>query len=371
MARIEYVGHATVVVDLDGVRLLTDPLLRNRVAHLRRSAPVPARAQRGVDAVLISHAHYDHLDLPSLEKLGKSLPMVVPRGLGGLLRKRKFESVLEIGVGETLAIGALEIRAVPAEHDRSRGPFGATADPLGYVVSGSKSVYFAGDTDLFDGMRELGPVDVGLIPIWGWGPGLGSGGHLDPERAAEAVALVAAEARDPDPLGNLLPDPPRPARRDRFVGLPAARVRRAPWARPRRRSRCACCSPGETDWSSTKREGGRRRRSADDRLLADLARDVRDVGTERRVRDDVQPGRLLGEVPDLHVHREASARPEPARQLRSQLAEPASSETPSRTGSSTVTSRRGSSTERFTSVVDTIVVFGTNTRRPSSVASAV
>ena len=93
VGRIEYVGHATVFVDLDGVRLLTDPLLRNRVAHLRRSTPVSARTRRGVDAVLISHAHYDHLDLPSLEKLGKEIPVVVPRGLGGMLRKRRFESV--------------------------------------------------------------------------------------------------------------------------------------------------------------------------------------------------------------------------------------------------------------------------------------
>jgi L-ascorbate metabolism protein UlaG (beta-lactamase superfamily) len=190
VARIEYVGHATVFVDLDGVRLLTDPLLRTRVAHLRRSTPVNARALRGLDAVLISHAHYDHLDLPSLEKLGKKVPVVVPRGLGGLLRKRKFETVLEVEVGETFAIGELGIRAVRAEHDRSRAPFGASADPLGYVVSGSKSVYFAGDTDLYDEMSELGPVDVGLIPIWGWGPSLGRGGHLDPVRAAEAVARI-------------------------------------------------------------------------------------------------------------------------------------------------------------------------------------
>jgi L-ascorbate metabolism protein UlaG (beta-lactamase superfamily) len=190
VARIEYVGHATVFVDLDGVRLLTDPLLRTRVAHLRRSTPVNARALRGLDAVLISHAHYDHLDLPSLEKLGKKVPVVVPRGLGGLLRKRKFESVLEVEVGETFAIGELGIRAVRAEHDRSRAPFGASADPQGYVVSGSKSVYFAGDTDLYDEMSELGPVDVGLIPIWGWGPSLGRGGHLDPVRAAEAVARI-------------------------------------------------------------------------------------------------------------------------------------------------------------------------------------
>ena len=219
MARIEYVGHATVLVDLDGVRVLTDPLLRNRVAHLRRSTPVAARALRGVDAVLVSHAHYDHLDLPSLEKLGKKIPVVVPRGLGGLLRKRKFESVLEIEVGETIAIGELRIDAVRAEHDRGRGPFGASADPVGYVVSGTRSIYFAGDTDLFEEMSELGPVDVGLIPIWGWGPGLG-GGHLDPARAAEAVALIRPRLVVPIHWGTYFPIHLGLAGRPAFVSVP-------------------------------------------------------------------------------------------------------------------------------------------------------
>ena len=219
MARIEYVGHATVFVDLDGVRLLTDPLLRNRVAHLRRSTPVSARSRRGVDAVLISHAHYDHLDLPSLEKLGKSIPMVVPRGLGGLLRKRRFESVVEVEVGEALGIGELQIRAVQAVHDGGRSPLGVSADPVGYVVSGTKSIYFAGDTDLFDGMTELGPVDIGLIPIWGWGPGLG-GGHLDPTRAAEAVARVEPGLVIPIHWGTYFPIHLGLRGRPAFVDLP-------------------------------------------------------------------------------------------------------------------------------------------------------
>ena len=220
--RIEYVGHATVVVDLDGVRILTDPLLRNRVVHLRRSVAVDSRALRGVDAVLVSHGHYDHLDLPSLEKLGKELPMVVPRGLGGLLRKRRFEAVLEVEEGERLHIGGLAIQAVHAEHDPGRGPFGAKAPPLGYVVGGSRSVYFAGDTDLFDGMRDLGPVDVGLVPIWGWGPGLGGGGHLDPARAAEAVARIRPALAVPIHWGTYSPIHLGLRGAPAFLRLPAA-----------------------------------------------------------------------------------------------------------------------------------------------------
>ena len=204
MARIEYVGHATVFVDLDGVRLLTDPLLRNRVAHLRRASPVAARTRRGLDAVLVSHAHYDHLDLPSLEKLGKKIPVVVPRGLGGLMRKRRFEAVIEVAEGERVAIGSLTVTAVPAEHDGSRSPLGVSAEPIGYVISGSRSIYFAGDTDLFDEMAELGPVDVGRVPIWGWGPGLGRG-HLDPESAAEAVARIRPGLAVPIHWGTYFP----------------------------------------------------------------------------------------------------------------------------------------------------------------------
>jgi L-ascorbate metabolism protein UlaG (beta-lactamase superfamily) len=167
VARIEYVGHATVFVDLDGVRLLTDPLLRNRVAHLRRSTPVSARSRRGVDAVLISHAHYDHLDLPSLEKLGKQMPVVVPRGLGGMLRKRRFESVLEVAEGETSPSGRSEFarpcRATEAGA-RSGRPANRSATSSGLEVDLLRRRH-----GLFEGMGELGSIDVGLIPIWGWG----------------------------------------------------------------------------------------------------------------------------------------------------------------------------------------------------------
>jgi L-ascorbate metabolism protein UlaG (beta-lactamase superfamily) len=203
-ARLTWIGHATVLVDLDGVRVLTDPLLRPRVAHLRRRGRVDAASLRSIDAVLISHVHYDHLDLPSLERLGRSTPIVVPRGAGALLRRRRFEHVVEAGVGDELRIGSLAVTATRADHEATRGPLLTKAPSLGFVVEGSRSVYFAGDTDLFDEMAAIGPVDVALVPIWGWGPSIGPG-HLDPRQAAAAVALLRARVAVPVHWGTYYP----------------------------------------------------------------------------------------------------------------------------------------------------------------------
>jgi len=205
-ATVQYVGHASVLADLNGVRLLTDPLLRNRVAHLRRAVKVDAGALRGVDAVLISHLHYDHLDLPSLQRLGRDMPVVAPHGAGALIRRKAgVKSVVELRPGEQIEIGALTVRATRAEHDTGRLPFGIRAEPLGYMIEGGdRSVYFAGDTDVFDGMADLAPVDVALLPIWGWGPTMGPG-HMDPIRAAQAAALLGARLAIPIHWGTYYP----------------------------------------------------------------------------------------------------------------------------------------------------------------------
>jgi L-ascorbate metabolism protein UlaG (beta-lactamase superfamily) len=205
-ASVDYVGHATVVVDLAGVKLLTDPLLRHRVTHLRRAVKVDPTMLRGVDAVLISHLHYDHLDLPSLQRLGRELPVVVPRGAGGLVRRKGGRTnVLELAEGERAEVGAVTVRATHADHDTGRLPFGLKADPLGFLIEGEgRSVYFAGDTDLFDGMADLAPVDVALLPIWGWGPTMGPG-HMDPVRAAQAAALLGARLAIPIHWGTYYP----------------------------------------------------------------------------------------------------------------------------------------------------------------------
>jgi L-ascorbate metabolism protein UlaG (beta-lactamase superfamily) len=202
LSGLTWLGHSTVVIDLEGMRVVTDPVLRARIWHLRRDRSVAAEALDDLDAILISHTHFDHLDLRSLDRLDRGLPVVTPRGAGRLVRRRGFERVVELDAGEELPLGAVRIRATHAEHESSRGPFSADAPSLGYVVEDGARIYFAGDTELFPEMGNIGPVDVALLPVAGWGPRLGAG-HLDPAQAAEALRLLRPKAALPIHWGTL------------------------------------------------------------------------------------------------------------------------------------------------------------------------
>jgi L-ascorbate metabolism protein UlaG (beta-lactamase superfamily) len=156
-----------------------------------------------VDAVLLSHLHYDHLDLPSLRMLTPGPRLFCPPGSAGFLDEAGFAGE-ELGVGEDARVGDVVVRATPAEHDGRRRPLGVRAEAIGFLVRGSQSVYFAGDTDLFAGMGDLGPIDVALLPVAGWGPRLGPG-HLDAERAARAAELLCPRTVVPIHWGTLHP----------------------------------------------------------------------------------------------------------------------------------------------------------------------
>jgi L-ascorbate metabolism protein UlaG (beta-lactamase superfamily) len=216
--RITWLGHASVLIEVDGARLLTDPVLRRRVGPLIRIAP-PAEVPPDVDIVLVSHLHADHLDLPTLRQLG-SPTIVAPAGSGPWLRRRGFGDVHELRPNASMSIAGLTIRATPAVHDERRYPAGIRATPVGYIVGGSHAVYFAGDTDLFDEMADLrGSVTAALLPVSGWGPRVPAG-HLDPARAAQAAAIITPAVAIPIHWGTygLLwasrpADPSEPARR--------------------------------------------------------------------------------------------------------------------------------------------------------------
>jgi L-ascorbate metabolism protein UlaG (beta-lactamase superfamily) len=203
--QIGWLGHATTLIQLDGVSLLTDPLLHRRTAHLHRVAPPLPAALPPLTAVLLSHVHWDHLDVRSLRRVGTGVRMIVPRGVAKLLTRKGFTDVVEVDEGDEVSLGDVVVRATHADHDADRGPFGTRAPALGFLVSGSRGVYFAGDTDVFDDMALLADgLDVALIPVAGWGPTVPAG-HMDAARAAEALRLLQPRIAIPIHWGTLAP----------------------------------------------------------------------------------------------------------------------------------------------------------------------
>jgi L-ascorbate metabolism protein UlaG (beta-lactamase superfamily) len=205
--RLTWLGHATVLIDFSGARVLTDPVLRGRVAHLLRDRPAP-HMPAGLDAVLVSHLHRDHADMPTLRRVAPGVRMIGPRGTAAMMRRAGRAGVLEVTVGDVVEITPdLHVRAVPARHDSRRSLIGGSpSEALGFVIDGGARVYFAGDTDLFDGMERIGAggLDVALLPVWGWGPRMGPG-HLDPERAARAAARLRPRLAVPIHWATFLP----------------------------------------------------------------------------------------------------------------------------------------------------------------------
>jgi L-ascorbate metabolism protein UlaG (beta-lactamase superfamily) len=202
--RLVYVGHATVLIEFPSVRVLTDPFFGLRLGPLRRHGPEPDLDAIGaVDVVLISHAHPDHFDPPSLGRLAGTPIVVVPSGLERAARASGHR-VRELRSGDELGIAGTRITAVPARHWRS--PLDPPAAPLGYVVDAGPRVSFAGDTATVEGIsRTIGPVDVALLPVGTWGPHRGGPGHLDPQTAAQLANELGPAVAVPIHWGTLYP----------------------------------------------------------------------------------------------------------------------------------------------------------------------
>ena len=205
-ADITFLGHSTVLIEMGGRRVLTDPVLFDRVYMLRRQvSPLSPELYRNIDVAIISHLHLDHLDFGSLRLLGPDTHVVVPRGAAALMVRKGIGNVSELAAGESTEIAGIGLTATHAVHSGFRPPFGPRAHAIGYLVDhDNERVYFAGDTDEFPGMRDLGEVDLALIPVWGWGPTLGKG-HLDPDGAAHALTLIRPRAAVPIHWGTLWP----------------------------------------------------------------------------------------------------------------------------------------------------------------------
>ena len=205
-ARLTFLGHSTVLVEVDDLRILTDPVLRDGLGPVRRQVrAVLPELFADLDAVFISHGHHDHLDPPSMRQIPGKPTVIVPRGFGALAGKLGLGPVEEVDPGDQLAIDRVHLTVTEARHSGRRVPFGPEGPAIGCVIEGSRTVYFPGDTDLFPGMEALaGTLDAALLPVWGWGPTIGPG-HMDPERAAQAAAILRPRLAVPIHWGTFYP----------------------------------------------------------------------------------------------------------------------------------------------------------------------
>lgn len=161
--------------------------------------------------------------------LGTDVTVVIPVGARRLLRG--FSDVREVDVGDEVHVGDVTVHATRAEHLGTRFLL-RSAPSLGFVVSGSRRIYFAGDTDLFGEMSALaGSLDVALLPVAGWGSKVGPG-HLDPLRAAQALQLLRPRVAVPIHWGTFSPwnqgtstDPPQAFLRHAIELAPSVDVR--------------------------------------------------------------------------------------------------------------------------------------------------
>ena len=207
--RATWVGHSTVLLELGGLRVLTDPLLRRRLGPLRRRHDLPVQRHiDDVDVVLLSHLHHDHADLPSLRRLGH-VPVATHADNLPWLDKHRLDAV-DASPEQWRPLGpGVEVLLVRADHEARPMPHRPNGVTGMLVRGGGVVVWFAGDTSLHPDMKLLpelagAPVDLALLPVGGWGPRL-SPGHMGPAQAAEATALSRARHVIPIHYGTLHP----------------------------------------------------------------------------------------------------------------------------------------------------------------------
>lgn len=198
---LTWIGHASFVLRLGGKLIAIDPVFSKRLGVVRRLTPPGALPEQlpPLDVVLVSHNHYDHLDLPSLKRIGPGATYVVPVGNGALLREAGLPNVIELDWWQKYEHGPLTITLVPSRHWSMRTPWDRNESLWGgFVIQGPEgTAYHSGDTAFFDGFREigerLGPIDWAMLPIGAYEPRwFMHPQHLDPEEAGAAFEMLNA-----------------------------------------------------------------------------------------------------------------------------------------------------------------------------------
>lgn len=217
---VTFVGHASVMLTTQAARVLVDPFLGEFLLGVRRReaaclAPTDAAS---ASLILLSHAHRDHLHLPTLRRLPRRATVVLPPRCRSLVEHLDFARLVELAPGQSFEHGDVEVTAVAARHDGRRGLLRRAWRPShGYLVKcAGANVYYAGDTAYFSGFEEIGRrlnPDVALLPIAGYEPPALREDHMSPLDAIQAFVDLGAKllvpiAYDAFPMGYEPADEP-------------------------------------------------------------------------------------------------------------------------------------------------------------------
>ena len=202
-AHLTWIGHATFVQRLGGKLLATDPIWSRRIQIIPRLCEPGVALDRTprIDVVTVSHAHYDHLDLPTLKRIGPETLFVVPKDNGDILRGAGLDKVVELEWWESHRVGELTITLVPAQHWSMRVPWDRNKRLWGgFVYEGPEGTsYHAGDTAFSERVfREIGErfpnIDWAMLPIGAYEPvWFMQGQHMGPEEAGSAFEILGAK----------------------------------------------------------------------------------------------------------------------------------------------------------------------------------
>lgn len=199
--RLTWLGHSSFLLQVAGRAILFDPVLNTRIFSIRRHGrPGLAVGQLPpIDLILVSHAHYDHLDSWTIKQLPKNATVVVPLGLGDFFRRRGFRAVNELAWWDDFEVGPLRVHLVPARHWANRTPWDQNTSLWGgfVVEAGGHRVYHAGDTAKSPYFRDVGrrfpSIDLALLPIGAYEPAwFMEYHHMNPEQAIEAFEQLGA-----------------------------------------------------------------------------------------------------------------------------------------------------------------------------------
>jgi N-acyl-phosphatidylethanolamine-hydrolysing phospholipase D len=235
---LTWIGHATFLVHVDGVRFLTDPVFADRVSPLPFAGPqrlvpvgVPLERMPQVDFAVVSHDHYDHTDLAAVRALAaRGVRFVVPRGVAELVRRVGGDAI-ELDWWQAADVAGVRVHCVPAQHFSGRGLFDRNRRLwAGFVVeTAARRVYHAGDTGYFNGFADIaarvGPIDLALLPIGAYLPrAMMRRVHMDPDEAVQAAIDLRARTAVGMHFGTVdLSDEPLAEPPARFLAQAAAR----------------------------------------------------------------------------------------------------------------------------------------------------